>query len=127
MKSALLRIQLATAVIALLALPTAAVAADAAAGKMKYDMFCATCHGATGKGDGPGAPPDPKPRDLSVGDFKFDTDGDGEAGTDADLKNVIRNGAAKYDGSPLMIAWPAGAVPDSDVANIIAYIRSLKQ
>ena len=126
MKSALLRIQLVTAVIALLALPTAAVAADAAAGKMKYDMFCVTCHGATGKGDGPGAPPDPKPRDLSVGDFKFDTDADGTSGTDADLKNVIRNGAAKYGGSPLMVAWPAGAVPDADIDNIIAYIRSLK-
>jgi len=127
MKSALLRIQLAMTAFALLALPDAAVAADAAAGKMKYDMFCAACHGATGKGDGPGAPPDPKPRDLSTGEFKFDTDGDGKSGTDADLKNVIRNGAAKYGGSPLMVAWPAGAVPDADVDNIIAYIRSLKQ
>ncbi len=40
---------------------------------------------------------------------------------------MIRNGAAKYDGSPLMVAWPAGAVPDADIDNIIAYIRSLKQ
>ncbi len=127
MKSALLRIQLTMTACALLALPGAAVAADAAAGKAKYDMFCAVCHGASGKGDGAAAPPDPKPRDLSTGDFKFDTDRDGKSGSDADLKNVIRNGAAKYDGSPLMVAWPAGAVPDADIDNIIAYIRSLKQ
>ncbi len=127
MKSALLRIQLATTAFALLVLPSVAVAADAAAGKAKYDMFCAICHGATGKGDGAAAPPDPKPRDLSTGSFKFDTDGDGKFGTDADIKNVIRNGAAKYGGSPLMVAWPAGAVSDADVDNIVAYIRSLKQ
>ncbi len=127
MKSVLLRIQLAMTAFALLALPGAAAAADAAAGKAKYDMFCAICHGATGKGDGAAAPPDPKPRDLSTGEFKFDTDGDGKPGSDADIKNVIRNGAAKYDGSPLMVAWPAGAVSDADVDNIVAYIRSLKQ
>ncbi len=127
MKSALLRFQLAMTACALLALPGTSLAAAAAAGKAKYDMFCAVCHGATGKGDGAGAPPDPKPRDLSTGSFKFDTDGDGTAGTDTDLKNVIRNGAAKYGGSPLMVAWPAGAVPDADVDNIVAYIRSLKQ
>ena len=127
MRSALLRIQLATLAVALLALPGSAVAADAAAGKAKYDMFCAVCHGATGKGDGAAAPPDPKPRDLSTGEFKFDTDGDGKKGSDADIKNVIRNGAAKYGGSPMMVAWPAGAVPDADVDNIVAYIRSLKK
>ncbi len=39
MKSALLRTQLTVTAFALLALPGAAVAADAAAGKAKYDMF----------------------------------------------------------------------------------------
>ena len=127
MKTALLRIQLAMTAFALFAVPGAALAADAAAGKAKYDMVCAACHGATGKGDGPGAVTDPKPRDFSTGEFKFDTDGDGKAGTDADLMNVIRNGAAKYGGSPMMTAWPAGFLTDADSANIVAYIRSLKQ
>ena len=127
MKSALLRIQLATTTCALLALPGAAVAGDAAAGKTKYDQVCVACHGATGKGDGPGAASEPKPRDFSTGEFKFDTDGDGKAGTDVDLKNVIRNGAAKYGGSPLMTAWPAGFITDADSDNIVAYIRSLKE
>ena len=78
------------AVAALVALltPSVAVAGDAAAGKEKYDIFCATCHGPTGKGDGPvAAALDPKPRDLSKGEFIFDANKDGKTGTDDDIKN----------------------------------------
>ena len=113
-------------VAALLWLPATAMAGDAGAGKGPFSVNCASCHGETGKGDGPvGAALDPRPRDFSVGDFKFDTDGDGKAGTDADLENVIRNGGAAYGGSPLMAPWPT--LSDEDVANVIAYIRSLKK
>ena len=103
-------------------------AADAAAGKVIFDTNCQLCHGATGKGDGPvGATLDPKPRDLSVGDFKFDTDGDGTPGTDADIKNVVRNGAMKYGGSGLMAPWRTDQISDTDLENVTVYIRSLKQ
>jgi hypothetical protein len=72
----------------------AAFAGDVAAGKASYTINCFACHGDTGKGDGPvGVALQPPPRDFSKGDFVFDTDGDGEKGTDADLTNVIRNGA----------------------------------
>ena len=114
--------------LAAFALPTLAHAGDAAAGKATYETNCSSCHGATGKGDGPvGAalPPQMKPRDFSVGEFKFDTDGDGETGTDADIKNVLANGGAKYGGNPLMAPWPQ--VQGDDLENIIAYGRSLKQ
>ena len=117
------RILFLTAAIAVL-IPAAASAGDAAAGKAVFDVNCATCHGMLGKGDGVlSAALNPKPRDLSSGEFKFDTDGDGKNGTDADLKNVIAQGAAAFGGSPLMAPWPALA--DADVANVIAYIRSL--
>ena len=122
------RIILLTAVLALAAsvIPAAAIAGDAAAGKVIFDTNCMTCHGMLGKGDGPlAAALDPKPRDLSGGSFKFDTDSDGEMGTDADLKAVIAQGAMAFGGSPLMAPWPALA--DADVANVIAYIRQLKQ
>lgn len=111
---------------ALVTLPAfaAQAAGDAAAGKAKYDMFCATCHGPAGKGDGPAAPKDPAPRDFSVGDFKYDADKDGKTGTDADLALIIKNGAAAYGGSPLMVGWGA-ALQEADVANVIAYVRSL--
>jgi mono/diheme cytochrome c family protein len=103
----------------------AAFAADAAAGKAAFDANCASCHGATGKGDGPvGQALNPRPRDFSVGEFKFDTDKDGKAGTDADLKNVIKSGAGAYGGSPLMAPWPT--LSDADIANLISHIRSLK-
>ncbi|MDP6979600.1 MAG: cytochrome c [Myxococcota bacterium] len=111
--------------IAALTLPAIATAGDAAAGKVVFDTNCMTCHGMTGKGDGPlSAALDPKPRDLSTGSFKFDTDGDGTPGSDADLKAVITQGAMAFGGSALMAPWPA--LGDADVANLIAYIRTLK-
>ena len=122
------RIIFLTAVLALAAsvIPAAAIAGDAAAGKVIFDTNCMTCHGMTGAGDGPLAVAlDPKPRDLSGGSFKFDTDEDGAAGTDTDLKNVITQGAMAFGGSALMAPWPSFS--DADVANVIAYIRSLKK
>jgi mono/diheme cytochrome c family protein len=60
-----------------------------------------------------------------VGDFKFDASGDGTPGQDEDLVLVIQKGAMAYGGSPLMAPWPT--LSDDDVANVIAYIRTLKQ
>jgi len=103
----------------------AAWAGDPAAGKAKYDMFCVSCHGPTGKGDGPvGAALNPKPRDFSVGAFKFDADKDGSVGTDADLKLVIKNGGGAYGGSPMMAPWGA-TLSDADLENVVAYVRTL--
>jgi len=116
---------LATAAVALAWTGTAA-AADAEAGKAIFVQNCASCHGETGKGDGPvGQALNPKPRDLSKGNFKFDTDGDGEAGTDTDITNVIKNGAAAYGGSALMAPWPT--LDDEQIQDVIAYIRTLEE
>jgi mono/diheme cytochrome c family protein len=104
----------------------AAFAGDAAAGKKTYTTNCSSCHGDTGKGDGPvGGALQPPPRDFSTAEFVYDTDGDGEKGTDADLTNVIKNGAMKYGGSPLMAPWTT--LSDDDIANLVAFIRSLKE
>jgi mono/diheme cytochrome c family protein len=114
------------AALALAALPLAAQAGDAAAGKSTFETLCATCHGTTGKGDGPaGAALNPPPRDFSTGDFKYDTDKDGKPGSDADLAAIIKNGAAAYGGSPLMAPW--GHLSDADIQNVVAYVRSLKK
>jgi len=101
--------------------------ADAAAGK---DLFvktnCNSCHGLTGMGDGPvAAALDPKPRNYVQGDFKFDANKDGKVGTDEDLALVIKNGAAAYGGSAMMMPNPT--LSDADVKLLVAYIRSLKQ
>ncbi len=117
----------ACAALAVLVAPATALADDVAAGKAKYDMFCASCHGPTGKGDGPVAIAiKPPPRDFSEGEFKFDTDESGGPGTDEDLKNVIANGAAKYGGNMMMAPW-GGTLSGDDIGNLIAFIRSLKE
>jgi mono/diheme cytochrome c family protein len=109
-----------------LILPSLAFAADAEAGKTLYMGNCMSCHGLTGKGDGPvGNALTPKPRDFSKGEFAFDADEDGTKGTDADLLKVIKGGAAAVGGSPLMAPW--GHLSDDDVANLIAFIRTLKE
>ena len=108
-----------------LALPSSALAADAAAGKTLYLQNCSSCHGDTGAGDGPtGSVLPVKPRSFTGGDFQFDTDGDGKTGTDADLANVIKKGAMASGGSPLMAPLPH--LTDEQVADIIAFIRTLK-
>jgi mono/diheme cytochrome c family protein len=120
------RILLMIVAVTLVAMPLAALGGSADAGKATFMVNCASCHGETGKGDGPvGVALQPPPRDLSQGEFMFDTDGDGAKGSDADLTNVIKNGAAKYGGSPLMAPWPT--LKDEDVANLIAFLRTLKQ
>ena len=113
------------ACIALLA--AGAAHADPAAGKSLFvKTNCNSCHGMEGKGDGPvAAALDPKPRDYTAGDFKFDADKDGSVGSDSDLALVIKNGAAQYGGSAMMMPNPTLSEPD--IKLLIAYIRSLKQ
>ena len=110
--------------------PSVAFATDVAAGKAKFQALCVSCHGEGGKGDGPtgkalAAAGQPAPRDFTIGEFVLDTDKDGKTGSDADLKAVITNGALVYGGSPLMA--PIQGLSDADIANMIAFIRSLKQ
>jgi mono/diheme cytochrome c family protein len=93
-------------------------------GEQTYEQFCVSCHGAEGKGDGPaGISALPMPRDFSVGQFKFDADSDGRTGTDTDLFLVIRDGALKAGGTPLMAAWPN--LGEERIRELVAYIRSL--
>lgn len=101
-----------------IAAPAAAFAADAAAGKAKYDMFCASCHGATGNGDGAAAAAlNPKPRSFTDAAWQ-------KATTDEKIAKVIKEGGAANGLSPLMAPWGA-VLKDPDLANVVAYIRSL--
>jgi len=115
--------------LAALAFPGAAFSADAAAGKAKFMELCVSCHGEGGKGDGPtgkalAAAGQPAPRDFTVGAFKFDTDKDGKTGTDADIKNIVTKGALAFGGNAMMAPV---VLNDTDMANVIAFIRSLKK
>ncbi len=103
----------------LMSLPLLAQAADVAAGKAKFQQLCASCHGANGKGDGPAAAAlNPHPRNFT--DLAYMS-----KRTDAQLAAVIKNGGAANGLSPLMVAW-GSSLNDADIANIVAYIRTLK-
>jgi mono/diheme cytochrome c family protein len=115
------------AALATLLAPAGALAGDAAAGKTTYTVNCLSCHGETGKGDGPvGQVLHPRPRDFSIGSFKLDGDGDGKIGTDADLEAVVTKGAGVFGGNQMMAAW-GGVLSADDIANVVAYIRTLKK
>jgi mono/diheme cytochrome c family protein len=91
---------------------------DANAGKAKYESLCAGCHGKAGKGDGPAAASlNPKPQDHSDGKVMNSL-------SDQYLTDIIKNGGAAVKKSPLMPAW-GKTLKDQEVADAIAYIRSL--
>ena len=91
---------------------------DVNKGKASFDQLCATCHGASGKGDGPAAAAlSPKPRDLT--DTKY------VSGLKDDyIKKLVKEGGQAVGKSPLMPAM-GGALKDDDIENVVVYVRSL--
>ena len=97
-------------------------------GKLIYNGTgaCFSCHGPAGLGDGAAAAAlNPKPRSFAEGHYNFDTDGDGKTGTEADLFNVVSNGAQKYGGSMMMVPRPD--IPEADRKALVKYVLSLKK
>jgi mono/diheme cytochrome c family protein len=94
--------------------PVASSPASIAAGKKLYDSQCASCHGATGKGDGKaGALLKPTPSDLTDTDWKHGQ-------TDGEIFTVIR------DGSPQTGMRGYGSrIPATDIWNLVNYVRSI--
>lgn len=94
------------------AIPAAAAAkGDAAAGKTLFASKCATCHGAAGEGK------DTIAKMLKV-TLKHLGDKEVQAKDDAALKKDITSGNGKMKAVPLS---------DTEVANVIAYVRTLKK
>lgn len=103
---------------ALVFVATNAIAADASAGKAKYQQFCSACHGQQGKGDGPGAASlNPKPQDHTNKEHMSKL-------TDDYLFKIIKMGGGAVGKSPTMPPW-GGALSDADIKNIVAFIRTL--
>jgi cytochrome c553 len=109
----------ATAVILALAFAGAALAAgDAAKGKAAFQQYCAACHGAGGKGDGAmGASMNPKLKDLTDKAYNGSL-------KEAYLVKLIKEGGPAVGKSPMMPKM-GGTLKDGDVADVVAFIRSL--
>jgi mono/diheme cytochrome c family protein len=86
--------------------------ADAKAGKVSYDKSCATCHGADGT-----------PKEAIAKMFKVEIPhlGSSEVQTKSDdvLSKIIVEGYEKMK--------PVKGLSDKDVANVIAFVRTLAQ
>ena len=106
--------------------PLTCLGTDVEEGKILFVTFCESCHGTNGDGNGPAAAEFVlKPRDFALAAFKFDTDADLQRGTDHDLADVIKEGAAAFGGSNLMPMW--GQLNDDEINQLIVYIRSLQK
>lgn len=75
-----------------------------------------------------GAPPsaaglDPKPAAFASHALRLDPDGNGKKGELDDIKAVVRDGAAKYGGSPLMAPWPL--LKPEQLQAVAEYVQSL--
>ncbi|MFQ5693033.1 MAG: c-type cytochrome [Nitrospinota bacterium] len=88
------------------------------AGQAKYQQFCVSCHGTSGKGDGPQA------SFLGVKPVDFADAKLMKSLKDEDLFKAIKEGGPAVGKSPLMPP-SAGILSDQDIRNIVAYIRTL--
>ncbi len=114
MKHALLLASLAT--LAIVALAPAAPAQELTP-ELRYQMFCATCHGESGKGDGPsGSTLTTKPRDFTdcAAMKKL---------TDDLIFRAIKDGGASVGLSREMPGW-AAEMGDAEIKGLVTYVRS---
>jgi mono/diheme cytochrome c family protein len=101
-------------------------AASGADGAQVYQTYCVTCHGPAGAGDGPAAIGlNPKPASFATAAYRLDPNGNGEKGELEDIKAVVRDGAAKYGGSPLMAPWPM--LSAEQLQAVSEYVKSLEK
>jgi mono/diheme cytochrome c family protein len=93
-------------------------AQNQAQGKNVYMTYCASCHGERGKGDGTAAMSLPaKPADHTNGAVMNQLN-------DKFLYDIIARGGGAVGKSGFMPSW-GGALNDSQIRDVIAYIRSL--
>ena len=86
-----------------------------------YDLRCAPCHGATGRGDGPSAASlRPPPRDLSDPAWQKGVD-------DAYLRKVIVNGGLGVGLSTRMPGSPDLAERPATLDGLVRLLRSMRR
>jgi mono/diheme cytochrome c family protein len=93
--------------------PVTATPESIAAGKRAYQRLCVKCHGPEGKGDGSAAT-GAQPPDIADGQWDYGS-------TDGDLFVVVRDGTG-----PDMEGY-AGRLNDTEMWNIVNFVKTLKQ
>jgi mono/diheme cytochrome c family protein len=104
------------AILALAALAPAALAQELTP-QLRYQMFCATCHGESGKGDGPsGSTLSTKPRDFTDCAVMKKL-------SDDLIFSAIKNGGASVGLSREMPGW-AAEMGDAEIKGLVTYVRA---
>ena len=94
--------------------PVAPTAASIKTGAQLYQKNCQFCHGPAGLGDGKLVPKGMKPANLADATWE-------RGSTDGEIFAVIANGA----GPEFKMKGVKGRVSDTDIWNILNYVRSL--
>jgi len=97
----------------------AAAPASAADIEQVYKFYCAQCHGLEGKGDGPNVT-----KDFPVSPRNFTNAAEMDKLTDADIKNVIRDGGPAVSKSPMMPPW-SKTLTDAEIDGLVQHLRKL--
>lgn len=108
--------------------PPAGAAPVAAEGEEKvvrpaaelYGQNCASCHGASGKGDGPlSAGLNPQPAKHADGGYM-------NALTNEHIFKVVKEGGAAVGKSPMMAPW-GSSFSDEEITGLVAFMRGLAE
>jgi mono/diheme cytochrome c family protein len=92
---------------------------DPVRGKLVYERYCLSCHGAEGNGAGEFAEwTTPKPRDYRQGTFKWRSTPSGSLPTDADLEKTLESGLY----GTAMPTWYA--IGHRSRMDVISYIKT---
>ena len=98
---------------------TAAGTGDVGTGKLVYQRYCLSCHGAQGNGQGEAAEyMSVKPRDYRQGTYKWRTTPSGSLPLDSDLEHTLLNGLY----GTYMPTWRA--LDERSRRDVIAYIKT---
>ena len=94
------------------------LAGDAERAREDYRKYCATCHGAEGRGDGVMAKVlDPKPKDFTNAAYM-------KTRTDEQLYTAVKEGGGAVGLSTKMAAWKH-VLDDQQIRDLTALVREL--